>query len=155
MKAYRARQKEKGLIRCDVWVPVQVAEAVCDGYGLPHYGHHIGRLLTEYFPEISDAIKRGSATRGAKRKQPDNLNGKKRVHTDTPKELNCDWVEIPDKDGRCMAQNVNRSRCHHKGAEWQPVPNGYRPCEALFCKKHSQIIDDQLDAVCVHSSCLR
>lgn|GEM_PF-4056619 len=89
MKAYRARQKERGLIRCDVWVPVDVAEAVCNWGGSGHSGHHIGRLLTKHFTEIFDAIKGNSTTRVAKRKKEDNRLAKKRVHTDTSKEFNC------------------------------------------------------------------
>ena len=64
-------------------------------------------------------------------------------------------IVIPDKDGRCMAQNAAGLRCSRKGAEWQPIPNGNRPCEALFCKKHSQIIDEQPDSIIVHSSRFR
>ena len=82
------------------------------------------------------------------------LKASKPLHTDTPKELNREPVELPDKDGRCMAQDMNRLRCHHKGIEWQSIPNINRPCNALFCKAHSQFIHKYPNAVFVHSSCL-
>ena len=155
LKAYRARQKRKGLIRCDVWVPMEAAEAICNRYGSQNAefpGYNIGMFLTEHFPEIPDTIKRDSTTRVIKRKKLDNLKAKK--YTDIAED-DCESVEIPDKDGRCMALNVGGLRCPHQGIEWQPIPNGNRPCKALFCKTHSQIIDKNPRAVWVHSSCLR